>query len=153
MTVRSSDCIVKTHNQMTWSQRENAPLANSPTQIMKLVQTMAEGQNNAWQEREEPEHPASMGEDPLAQRRTSPLSSEGIWDWLADPERNVEAAHPDVINLLWARDRERWETWEQQRRPASILDITFMVLDYLRADMRGDSPSLASGEVPLLSSA
>ncbi|MGH0133439.1 UNVERIFIED_CONTAM: hypothetical protein FKN15_077354 [Acipenser sinensis] len=64
-------------------------------------------QNNAWQEREEPQHPVSVGEDPLAAGLTSPLSSEGIWDWLVEPERNVEEVLPDVVNLLWARDGKR----------------------------------------------
>ncbi|MGH0135801.1 UNVERIFIED_CONTAM: hypothetical protein FKN15_069361 [Acipenser sinensis] len=34
-------------------------------------------QRHAWQEMEEPEHPASGGEVPLAQRPTKSLSSEG----------------------------------------------------------------------------
>ncbi|MGH0175281.1 UNVERIFIED_CONTAM: hypothetical protein FKN15_013782 [Acipenser sinensis] len=88
-------------------------------------------------------------------RRTGPLSSEGIWDWLAEPERNVVEALPAVINLLWARDGERWEAWEKQHHPSSLPDIAAMVLNYLAVDMGGAPlPYLAlEGEEPLLPSA
>ncbi|MGH0117993.1 UNVERIFIED_CONTAM: hypothetical protein FKN15_042768 [Acipenser sinensis] len=127
---------------------------------------MAPDQPLPWQERKEPEHPARVREDPHPPRRKNPVSSEGIWDWLAEPEREFMVAFPAVINLLWARDGERWEAWEQKHHPASLPDITAMVLNYLAADMRGaplmfpvpegEEPSLPSpvpeGEEPSLPS-
>ncbi|MGH0149044.1 UNVERIFIED_CONTAM: hypothetical protein FKN15_017445 [Acipenser sinensis] len=111
---------------------------------------VAPDQPPPWQERKEPEHPARVREDPHPPRRKNPVSSEGIWDWLADPERDIMVALPAVINLLWARDGERWETWEQQHHPASLPDIAAMVLNYLAADMRGVPPSPGKkGEAPL----
>ncbi|MGH0183510.1 UNVERIFIED_CONTAM: hypothetical protein FKN15_012179 [Acipenser sinensis] len=105
-----------------------------------------------------PPPPPSEGKEqelPLhSPRRTGPLSSEGIWDWLAEPERDIVDALPVVINLLWARDGERWEAWEQKHHPASLPDITAMVLNYLAADMRG-APLLFTapeGEEPVLPS-
>ncbi|MGH0114534.1 UNVERIFIED_CONTAM: hypothetical protein FKN15_020445 [Acipenser sinensis] len=70
-------------------------------------------------------------------RRTGPLSSEGIWDWLAEPEREIVEALPAGMNLLWARDGESWEAWEQQHHPPSLPDIAAMVLNYLAANMGG----------------
>ncbi|MGH0132190.1 UNVERIFIED_CONTAM: hypothetical protein FKN15_066429 [Acipenser sinensis] len=71
-----------------------------------------------------PPPPPSEGKEqelPLhTPRRTGPLSSEGIWDWLAEPERDIVEALPAVINLLWARDGECWEACEQQLHPASL---------------------------------
>ncbi|MGH0132630.1 UNVERIFIED_CONTAM: hypothetical protein FKN15_058541 [Acipenser sinensis] len=46
-----------------------------------------------------------------------------------------------VIDLLWARDGEQWEAWEQQHRPVSLLDIAAMVFNNLAADMGGAPPS------------
>ncbi|MGH0130624.1 UNVERIFIED_CONTAM: hypothetical protein FKN15_055282 [Acipenser sinensis] len=84
-----------------------------------------------------------------------------------EPGRDFEDALPAVINLLWARDGERWEAWEQQHHPASLPDIAAMVLNYLAADMgetlllpspapKGEEPSLPSpapkGEEPSLPS-
>ncbi|MGH0128016.1 UNVERIFIED_CONTAM: hypothetical protein FKN15_062423 [Acipenser sinensis] len=100
------------------------------------------------QYREEPERP--VREDLHPPKRTNALSSEGVWDWLVEPGRDYEEALPAVINLLWARDGERWETWEQQHHPASLPDIAAMVLNYLAADMRGVPPSPGKkGEAPL----
>ncbi|MGH0164730.1 UNVERIFIED_CONTAM: hypothetical protein FKN15_073009 [Acipenser sinensis] len=111
---------------------------------------VAPDQPPPYQERKEPEHLARVREDPHPPRRKNPFSSEGIWDWLADPERDIMVALPAVINLLWARDGERWETWEQQHHPASLPDIAAMVLNYLAADMRGVPPSPGKkGEAPL----
>ncbi|MGH0128887.1 UNVERIFIED_CONTAM: hypothetical protein FKN15_062938 [Acipenser sinensis] len=101
-----------------------------------------------WQEKEEPERP--VREDLHPPKRTNALSSEGVWDWLVEPGRDYEEALPAVINLLWTRDGERWETWEQQHHPASLPDIAAMVLNYLAADMRGVPPSPGKkGEAPL----
>ncbi|MBN3279481.1 ANKR6 protein, partial [Polyodon spathula] len=94
-------------------------------------------QGHAWQEMEEPEHLASGGDVPLAQRLTNSLSSEGIWGWLVEPGRKPEEALPDVINLLWAREGERWEAWKKQHCPVSLPDIVDMVIRYLAADMAG----------------
>ncbi|MGH0130761.1 UNVERIFIED_CONTAM: hypothetical protein FKN15_043085 [Acipenser sinensis] len=41
-------------------------------------------------------------EDMHPPRRTTFLSSEGIWDWLEESERDFEEAFPMVINLLRA---------------------------------------------------
>ncbi|MGH0123231.1 UNVERIFIED_CONTAM: hypothetical protein FKN15_011696 [Acipenser sinensis] len=64
-----------------------------------------------------PPPPPSEGKEqelPLhVPRRTGPLSSEGIWDWLVEPERDFVEALPAVINLLWARDGECLEALEQ----------------------------------------
>ncbi|MGH0165426.1 UNVERIFIED_CONTAM: hypothetical protein FKN15_048611 [Acipenser sinensis] len=96
---------------------------------------IAPDQPPPWKEKEEPERP--VREDLHPRKRTNALSSEGVWDWLVEPGRDYEEALPAVINLLWARDGERWETWEQQHHPASLPDIAAMVLNYLAADMRG----------------
>ncbi|MGH0139017.1 UNVERIFIED_CONTAM: hypothetical protein FKN15_068179 [Acipenser sinensis] len=58
-----------------------------------------------------PPPPPSEGKEqelPLHPHRQLVHSSEGIWDWLAEPERDIVEALPAVINLLWARDGERW---------------------------------------------
>ncbi|MGH0150064.1 UNVERIFIED_CONTAM: hypothetical protein FKN15_041037 [Acipenser sinensis] len=100
-----------------------APLAGEEYLLVSPPLPPSEGK-----EQELPLHPP---------RQTGPLSSEGIWDWLAEPERDIVDAVPAVINLLWARDGERWEAWEQKHHPASLPDITAMVLNYLAADMGG----------------
>ncbi|MGH0167090.1 UNVERIFIED_CONTAM: hypothetical protein FKN15_051936 [Acipenser sinensis] len=66
----------------------------------------------------------------------SPPSQE-IWDWLVHPEGNFASDLPWVINMLWMRDGERWEDWEKQHNPASVCDLTMVVLGYLAADMGG----------------
>ncbi|MGH0136957.1 UNVERIFIED_CONTAM: hypothetical protein FKN15_037494 [Acipenser sinensis] len=126
---------------------------------------IAPDQPPPWQEKEEPERP--LREDLHPPKRTNALSSEGVWDWLVEPGRDYEEALTAVINLLWARDGERWEAWEQQHHPASLPDIAAMVLNYLAADMgetlllpspapKGEEPSLPSpapkGEEPSLPS-
>ncbi|MGH0155826.1 UNVERIFIED_CONTAM: hypothetical protein FKN15_051890 [Acipenser sinensis] len=79
-------------------------------------------------------------------RQTTSLSSEGIiyflgiWDWLEESERDFEEAFPVVINLLQARDGERWKAWEQQHHPASLPDIAAMVLRYLAEDIKRVPP-------------
>ncbi|MGH0174928.1 UNVERIFIED_CONTAM: hypothetical protein FKN15_073593 [Acipenser sinensis] len=102
-----------------------APLAGEEYLLVSPPPPPSEGK-----EQELPLHPP---------RRTGPLSSEGIWDWLAEPEREIVDAFPAVISLLWARDGERWEAWEQKHHPASLPDIAAMVLNYLAADMGGPS--------------
>ncbi|MGH0132869.1 UNVERIFIED_CONTAM: hypothetical protein FKN15_000956 [Acipenser sinensis] len=79
-------------------------------------------------------------EDMHPPRRTTFLSSEGIWDWLEESERDFEEAFPMVINLLRARDGERWKAWEQQHHPASLPDIAAMVLRYLAEDIKSVPP-------------
>ncbi|MGH0118538.1 UNVERIFIED_CONTAM: hypothetical protein FKN15_015216 [Acipenser sinensis] len=113
-----------------------APLAGEEYLLVSPTPPPSDGK-----EQELPLHPP---------RRTGPLSSEGIWDWLAEPERDIVDALPAVINLLWARDGQRWEAWEQKHHPASLPDIAAMVLNYLAADM-GGAPLLCStpeGEEP-----
>ncbi|MGH0136777.1 UNVERIFIED_CONTAM: hypothetical protein FKN15_062065 [Acipenser sinensis] len=115
---------------------------------------VAPDQPPPWQERKEPEHPARVREDPHPPRWKNPLSSEGIWDWLAEPDRDIMVALPAVINLLWTRDGERWEALEQKHHPASLPDIAAMVLNYLAAYM-GGAPLLfpaPEGEEPSLPS-
>ncbi|MGH0154252.1 UNVERIFIED_CONTAM: hypothetical protein FKN15_033625 [Acipenser sinensis] len=75
----------------------------------------------------------------------SPPSRE-IWDWLVHPEGNFASDLPWVINTLRMRDGERWEDWEQQHNPASVCDITMVVLGYLAADMGGMPSSEQEGE-------
>ncbi|MGH0155805.1 UNVERIFIED_CONTAM: hypothetical protein FKN15_065106 [Acipenser sinensis] len=129
-----------------------APLAGEEYLLVSPPPPQSEGK-----EQELPLHPP---------RLTGPLSSEGIWDWLAEPERYIMDALPAVINLLWARDGERWEAWEQKPHQASLPDIAAMMLNYLAADMggapllfpapEGEESSLPSpapeGEEPLLPS-
>ncbi|MGH0120418.1 UNVERIFIED_CONTAM: hypothetical protein FKN15_054754 [Acipenser sinensis] len=75
----------------------------------------------------------------------SPPSRE-IWDWLVHPEGNFASDLPCVINTLWMRDGERWEDWEKQHNPASVRDLTMVVLGYLAADMGGVPSSEQEGE-------
>ncbi|MGH0123739.1 UNVERIFIED_CONTAM: hypothetical protein FKN15_005188 [Acipenser sinensis] len=79
-------------------------------------------------------------EDMHPPRRATSLSSEGIWDWLEESERDFEEAFPMVINLLRARDGERWKAWEQHHHPASLPDIAAMVLRYLAEDIKRVPP-------------
>ncbi|MGH0157296.1 UNVERIFIED_CONTAM: hypothetical protein FKN15_043986 [Acipenser sinensis] len=68
--------------------------------------------------RGEPEHPVSTKE-----KYEGPGSSK---DWPADPEGRMNRDLSGVIDLMWARDGERWEAWEQQHHPASLLEIAAM---------------------------
>ncbi|MGH0123813.1 UNVERIFIED_CONTAM: hypothetical protein FKN15_029935 [Acipenser sinensis] len=79
-----------------------------------------------------------------------PIPSREIWGWLLDPEGNRKEALPVAVDLLWARDGEQWDAWEQQHHPESLLDITAMVLDYLAANMGGapTSPVPFGGATP-----
>ncbi|MGH0139639.1 UNVERIFIED_CONTAM: hypothetical protein FKN15_027645 [Acipenser sinensis] len=74
----------------------------------------------------------------------SPPSQE-IWDWLVHPEGNFASDLP-CVNTLRMRDGERWEDWEQQHNPASVRDLTLVVLGYLAADMGGVPSSEQEGE-------
>ncbi|MGH0137178.1 UNVERIFIED_CONTAM: hypothetical protein FKN15_007235 [Acipenser sinensis] len=102
---------------------------------------VAADQPPPWQKRKEPKHSARVRKDPHPPRRKNPVSSEGIWDWLAEPERDIMVALPAVINLLWARDGERWEAWEQKHHPASLPDIAAMVLKCIHRP-EGGSPRI-----------
>ncbi|MGH0136499.1 UNVERIFIED_CONTAM: hypothetical protein FKN15_007901 [Acipenser sinensis] len=80
----------------------------------------------------------------------SPPSQE-IWDWLVHPEADLFNDLPLAINALWCRDGGRWDEWERQHHPASIQEITLMVLGYLAEDM-GQAPVVREPEgVELLS--
>ncbi|MGH0147451.1 UNVERIFIED_CONTAM: hypothetical protein FKN15_069923 [Acipenser sinensis] len=48
-----------------------------------------------------------------------------------------------AVDLLWARDGEQWEAWEQQHHPASLSDIAAVVINYLAAEM-GMPPQVRS---------
>ncbi|MGH0174682.1 UNVERIFIED_CONTAM: hypothetical protein FKN15_068633 [Acipenser sinensis] len=75
----------------------------------------------------------------------SPPSRE-IWDWLVHPEGNFASDLPWVINTLRMCNGERWEDWEQQHNPASVHDLTIVVLGYLAADMGRVPSSEQEGE-------
>ncbi|MGH0163434.1 UNVERIFIED_CONTAM: hypothetical protein FKN15_045136 [Acipenser sinensis] len=53
-----------------------------------------------------------------------------ILDWLVDTKGNFEEALPMAINLLWARDGEQWEAWEQQHHLASLTNLAAVVINY-----------------------
>ncbi|MGH0138116.1 UNVERIFIED_CONTAM: hypothetical protein FKN15_016103 [Acipenser sinensis] len=55
-------------------------------------------------------------------------------DWVSDPEWNWEDL-PKVVDLLWARDGEHWEHWEQHYYPVSFVNPAAVVINYLAADM------------------
>ncbi|MGH0164074.1 UNVERIFIED_CONTAM: hypothetical protein FKN15_046566 [Acipenser sinensis] len=65
---------------------------------------------------------------------------------LVHPEGNFASDLPWVINTLRMRDGEQWEDWEQQHDPASVRDLTMVVLGYLDADMGGVPSSEQEGE-------
>ncbi|RXM96933.1 hypothetical protein EOD39_15057 [Acipenser ruthenus] len=100
--------------------------------------------------REEPERPAPTREEPerpthmrgkhdhpthMRGKYDRPTASEEIWDWLMDPKGNIEEALSMEVDLLWARDGEQWEAWEQQHHPASLSDIAAVVINYLAAEI------------------
>ncbi|MGH0157864.1 UNVERIFIED_CONTAM: hypothetical protein FKN15_034422 [Acipenser sinensis] len=79
--------------------------------------------------RKVPEHPQPRREE------TEPfLSSEEMLDWVSDPEWNWEDL-PKVVDLLWARDGEHWERWEQHYFPVPFVNPAAVVINYLAADM------------------
>ncbi|MGH0172939.1 UNVERIFIED_CONTAM: hypothetical protein FKN15_070985 [Acipenser sinensis] len=51
-------------------------------------------QHPPLQKKEEPERPARMREDLHPPKRTTALSSEGVWDWLVEPGRDYKEALP-----------------------------------------------------------
>ncbi|MGH0125689.1 UNVERIFIED_CONTAM: hypothetical protein FKN15_071737 [Acipenser sinensis] len=78
---------------------------------------------------EGPEHPQPRREE------TEPFpSSEEMLDWVSDPEWNWEDL-PKVVDLLWARDGEHWEHWEQHYYPVPFVNPAAVVINYLAADM------------------
>ncbi|MGH0128472.1 UNVERIFIED_CONTAM: hypothetical protein FKN15_034930 [Acipenser sinensis] len=84
-------------------------------------------QQQVW--REVPEHPQPRREE------TEPFpSSEEMLDWVSDPEWNWEDL-PKVVDLLWARDGEHWEHWEQHYYPVPFVNPAAVVINYLAADM------------------
>ncbi|MGH0186755.1 UNVERIFIED_CONTAM: hypothetical protein FKN15_022258 [Acipenser sinensis] len=75
-------------------------------------------QQQVW--REVPEHPQPRREE------MEPFpSSEEMLDWVSDPEWNWEDL-PKVVDLLWARDGEHWEHWEQYYYPVPIVNPAAM---------------------------
>ncbi|RXM90796.1 hypothetical protein EOD39_21839 [Acipenser ruthenus] len=90
--------------------------------------------------REEPERPTPIREEterPACTRgaHEQPTPSEEIWDWLLNPKVDLMEGLPMAIDLMWARDVERWEAWEHQHCPASLSAIAAMVYNYQAADM------------------
>ncbi|MGH0126499.1 UNVERIFIED_CONTAM: hypothetical protein FKN15_048816 [Acipenser sinensis] len=55
-------------------------------------------------------------------------------DWVSDPEWNWEDL-PKVVDLLWARDGEHWERWEQHYSPVPFVNPAAMMINYLAAGM------------------
>ncbi|MGH0134824.1 UNVERIFIED_CONTAM: hypothetical protein FKN15_021821 [Acipenser sinensis] len=55
-------------------------------------------------------------------------------DWVSDPEWNWEDL-PKAVDLLWARDGENWEHWEQHYSPVPFVNPVAVVINYLAADM------------------
>ncbi|MGH0144475.1 UNVERIFIED_CONTAM: hypothetical protein FKN15_002904 [Acipenser sinensis] len=55
-------------------------------------------------------------------------------DWVLDPEWNWEDL-PKVVDLLWARDGEHWERWEQHYFSVPFVNQAAVVINYLAADM------------------
>ncbi|MGH0143519.1 UNVERIFIED_CONTAM: hypothetical protein FKN15_040175 [Acipenser sinensis] len=67
------------------------------------------------------------------------ILSQQIRDWLLDLKGDLMKDLSVAINLLWARDGKRREAWERQHNPASLYNITAMVLNYLTAEL-GEAP-------------
>ncbi|MGH0169280.1 UNVERIFIED_CONTAM: hypothetical protein FKN15_056605 [Acipenser sinensis] len=61
-------------------------------------------------------------------------SSKEMLDWVADPEWNWEDLQK-VVDLLWARDGEHWECWEQHYYPVPFVNPAAVLINYLAADM------------------
>ncbi|MGH0131645.1 UNVERIFIED_CONTAM: hypothetical protein FKN15_056727 [Acipenser sinensis] len=79
--------------------------------------------------REVLEHPA-----PRMDEAEPFLSYEVMLDWVMDPEWNWEDL-PMVVDLLWARDGEHWERWEQHCYRASFANLAAVVINYLAPNM------------------
>ncbi|MGH0117485.1 UNVERIFIED_CONTAM: hypothetical protein FKN15_078179 [Acipenser sinensis] len=75
------------------------------------------------QQQEWREHPQPRREE------TEPFpSSEEMLDWVSDPEWNWEDL-PKVVDLLWARDGEHWEHWEQHFYPVPFVNPAAVVIN------------------------
>ncbi|MGH0155284.1 UNVERIFIED_CONTAM: hypothetical protein FKN15_029138 [Acipenser sinensis] len=61
-----------------------------------------------------------------------PTPSIEIWNWLLIPKVDLMEAITMAIDLLWARDGEQWEAWEDQHCLASLPAI---VCNYVAVDM------------------
>ncbi|MGH0133316.1 UNVERIFIED_CONTAM: hypothetical protein FKN15_064811 [Acipenser sinensis] len=78
-----------------------------------------------------------LQQQPQLPRRenTEPFpSSEEMLDWALDPEWNWEDL-PKVVDLLWARDGEHWECWEQHYFPVPFVNPAAVVINYWAAGM------------------
>ncbi|MGH0126341.1 UNVERIFIED_CONTAM: hypothetical protein FKN15_069164 [Acipenser sinensis] len=99
------------------------------------------GRKSCRKQRKEQLVPQAAVATPLPPLPPGSPPSRKIWDWLVHPEGNFASDLPWVINTLCLRDGERWADWEKQHNPASVRDLTMVVLGYLAADMGGIPPS------------
>ncbi|MGH0148696.1 UNVERIFIED_CONTAM: hypothetical protein FKN15_013566 [Acipenser sinensis] len=99
------------------------------------------GRKSCRKQRKEQLVPQAAVATPLPPLPPGSPPSREIWDWLVHPEGNFAFDLPCVISTLCLRDGERWADWEKQHNPASVRDLTMVVLGYLAADMGGIPPS------------
>ncbi|MGH0165121.1 UNVERIFIED_CONTAM: hypothetical protein FKN15_048391 [Acipenser sinensis] len=104
------------------------------------------GRKSCRKQRKEQLVPQAAVATPLPPLPPGSPPSREIWDWLVHPEGNFAFDLPWVINTLCLRDGERWADWEKQHNPASVRDLTMVVLGYLAADMGGIPSSEQEGE-------
>ncbi|MGH0185828.1 UNVERIFIED_CONTAM: hypothetical protein FKN15_019383 [Acipenser sinensis] len=107
------------------------------------------GRKSCRKQRKEQLVPQAAVATPLPPLPPGSPPSREIWDWLVHPEGNFAFDLPCVISTLCLRDGERWADWEKQHNPASVRDLTMVVLGYLAADM-GGMPSMEQEEECLL---
>ncbi|MGH0114779.1 UNVERIFIED_CONTAM: hypothetical protein FKN15_049559 [Acipenser sinensis] len=100
------------------------------------------GRKSCRKQRKEQLVPQAAVATPLPPLPPGSPPSREIWDWLVHPEGNFAFDLPCVISTLCLRDGERWADWEKQHNPASVRDLTMVVLGYLAADMGGIPPSV-----------
>ncbi|MGH0135150.1 UNVERIFIED_CONTAM: hypothetical protein FKN15_043422 [Acipenser sinensis] len=100
------------------------------------------GRKSCRKQRKEQLVPQAAVATPLPPLPPGSPPSREIWDWLVHPEGNFAFDLPCVISTLCLRDGERWADWEKQHNPASVRDLTMVVLGYLAADMGGIPPTL-----------
>ncbi|MGH0129940.1 UNVERIFIED_CONTAM: hypothetical protein FKN15_039861 [Acipenser sinensis] len=98
------------------------------------------GRKSCRKQRKEQLVPQAAVATPLPPLPPGSPPSREIWDWLVHPEGNFAFDLPCVISTLCLRDGERWADWEKQHNPASVRDLTMVVLGYLAADMGGIPP-------------
>ncbi|MGH0158672.1 UNVERIFIED_CONTAM: hypothetical protein FKN15_044390 [Acipenser sinensis] len=107
------------------------------------------GRKSCRKQRKEQLVPQAAVATPLPPLPPGSPPSREIWDWLVHPEGNFAFDLPCVISTLCLRDGERWADWEKQHNPASVRDLTMVVLGYLAADMGGIPPRYGQHAVRL----